>query len=120
MKVEAVEALVVNNEEINKIKTTFQGINIIMNLYTKHYGTITLDMSKGYWGKRIPRVENETLILPTPKDRSPHEERTETTLTTTYHQQEFCIDCNEIISINYDYDRVVTEELSGGDEPENE
>jgi len=120
MNVDAVVALVVNNEEINKIKTTFQGINIIMNLFTKHYGTITLDMSSGYWGKRVPRVENETLILPTPKAKTPREVRTVTTLTTTYHQQEFCIDCEEIISINYDYDRVVVEELSGSDEPQNE
>lgn len=115
MDVQEVEALIVNNAEINKIKSSFGGKNIVMTIVQKNGREISYNVDKGYWRTRVPEVENETLILRCPQDENPIRTVSNNKLTEVYRQDEYCIPCAEIISINYTYDRLVVSDISEND-----
>ena len=50
-----------------------------------------------------------------PKDENPIRTVSNNKLTEVYRQEEYCIPCAEIISINYTYDRLVISDISEND-----
>lgn len=115
METAEVQNLIVDNTEYDKIKNDFKGTNIQIVIECKNGKTINFNLDKGYWGGRVPEVENETLILRCPKDENPIRTVSNNKLTEVYRQEEYCIPCSEIVSINYTYDRLVVSDISEND-----
>ena len=117
MTTEQVTSIIVNGDELNKIKTTYKGINPIMTIVLRNGEKIAYDLSKGYWGTRTPSVTDGVLTMPSPKDENPSIVTTDTQITETYHQVEDLIPVEEIVKINFKYDRPVIKEVTPIEEP---
>ena len=115
METAEVQNLIVDNSEYDKIKNDFKGTNIQIVIECKNGKTINFNLDKGYWGRRVPEVENDTLIMRCPKDENPIRTVSNNKLTEVYRQEEYCIPCFEIVSINYTYDRLVISDISEND-----
>jgi hypothetical protein len=107
-----VTSIIVNGSELDKIKTTYKGINPKMTIVLKNGEKITYDLKNGYWGSRIPSVTDGILTMPSPKDTNPSIVTTDTQITETYHQVEDLIPVEEIVKINFTYDRRVVKEIT--------
>ena len=112
MTTEQVTSIIVNGDELNKIKTTYKGINPVMTIVLRNGEKITYDLSKGYWGTRVPSVTDGVLTMPSPKDEKPYTVTTDTQITEYYHQAEDLIPVEEIVKINFKYDRPVVKEVT--------
>ena len=112
MTTEQVTSIIVNGDELNKIKTTYKGINPVMTIVLRNGEKITYDLTKGYWGSRIPSVTDGILTMPSPKDENPYTVTTDTQITEYYHQVEDLIPVEEIVKINIKYDRPVIKEVT--------
>ena len=117
MTVEQVTSIIVNGDELNKIKTTYKGINPVMTIVLRNGEKITYSLKDGYWGSRIPSVTDGILTMPSPKDANPSIVTTDTQITETYHQVEDLIPVEEIVKINFTYDRPVVKEITPIEEP---
>lgn len=112
MTTEQVTSIIVNGDELNKIKTTYKGINPVMTIVLRNGEKIAYDLKNGYWGSRIPSVTDGILTMPSPKDTNPSITTTDTQITETYHQVEDLIPVEEIVKINFTYDRRVVKEIT--------
>lgn len=112
MTTEQVTSIIVNGDELNKIKTTYKGINPVMTIVLRNGEKIAYDLKNGYWGSRIPSVTDGVLTMPSPKDANPSIVTTDTQITETYHQVEDLIPVEEIVKINFTYDRRVVKEIT--------
>lgn len=112
MTTEQVTSIIVNGSELDKIKNTYKGINPKMTIVLKNGEKITYDLSKGYWGSRIPSVTDGVLTMPSPADKNPSIVTTDTKITETYHQIEDLIPVEEIVKIGFTYDRPVVKEVT--------
>lgn len=112
MTTEQVTSIIVNGDELNKIKTTYKGINPVMTIVLRNGEKIAYDLKNGYWGSRIPSVTDGVLTMPSPKDTNPSITTTDTQITETYHQVEDLIPVEEIVKINFTYDRRVVKEIT--------
>lgn len=117
MTVEQVTSIIVNGDELNKIKTTYKGKNPKMTIVLRSGEKIAYDLKNGYWGSRIPSVTDGVLTMPSPKDANPSIVTTDTQITETYHQVEDLIPVEEIVKINFTYDRPVVKEITPVEEP---
>ena len=117
MTVEQVTSIIVNGDELNKIKTTYKGINPVMTIVLRNDEKITYSLTNGYWGSRIPSITDGILTMPSPKDANPSIVTTDTQITETYHQVEDLIPVEEIVKINFTYDRPVVKEITPIEEP---
>lgn len=117
MTVEQVTSIIVNGDELNKIKTTYKGINPVMTIVLRNGEKITYSLKDGYWGSRIPSITDDILTMPSPKDSNPSIVTTDTQITETYHQVEDLIPVEEIVKINFKYDRPVVKEITPVEEP---
>lgn len=117
MTTEQVTSIIVNGSELDKIKTTYKGINLKMTIVLKNGEKITYDLSKGYWSSRIPSVTDGVLTMPSPKEEKPYTVTTDTQITEYYHQVEDLIPVEEIIKIGFTYDRPVVKEVTPIEEP---
>ena len=117
MTVEQVTSIIVNDDELNKIKTTYKGINPKMTIVLRNGEKITYSLTNGYWGSRIPSITDGILTMPSPKDANPSIVTTDTQITETYHQVEDLIPVEEIVKINFTYDRPVVKEITPIEEP---
>jgi len=117
MTAEQVTSIIVNGSELDKIKTTYKGINPKMTVVLKNGEKIAYDLKNGYWGSRIPSVTDGVLTMPSPKDEKPYTVTTDTQITETYHQVEDLIPVEEIIKIGFTYDRPVVKEITPTEEP---
>lgn len=117
MTVEQVTSIIVNGDELNKIKTTYKGKNPKMTIVLRSGEKIAYDLKNGYWGSRIPSVTDGVLTMPSPKDANPSIVTTDTQITETYHQVEDLIPVEEIVKINFTYDRPVVKEITPAEEP---
>lgn len=117
MTTEQIQSIIVNGSELDKIKNTYKGINPKMTIVLKNGEKITYDLSKGYWGSRIPSVTDGVLTMPSPKDEKPYTVTTDTQITEYYHQVEDLIPVEEIIKIGFTYDRPVVKEVTPIEEP---
>jgi hypothetical protein len=112
-----VTSIIVNGSELDKIKTTYKGINPKMTIVLRNGEKIAYDLKNGYWGSRIPSVTDGVLTMPSPKDTNPSIVTTDTQITETYHQVEDLIPVEEIVKINFTYDRPVVKEITPAEEP---
>ena len=117
MTTEQVQSIIVNGSELDKIKTTYKGINPKMIIVLRNGEKIAYDLKNGYWGSRIPSVTDGVLTMPSPKDANPSIISTDTQITETYHQVEDLIPVEEIVKINFTYDRPVVKEITPVEEP---
>lgn len=117
MTTEQVASIIVNGDELNKIKTTYKGINPKMTIVLRNGEKIAYDLKNGYWGSRIPSITDGILTMPSPKDANPSIVTTDTQITETYHQVEDLIPVEEIVKINFTYDRRVIKEITPAEEP---
>ena len=117
MTTEQVTSIIVNGSELDKIKTTYKGINPKMTIVLRNGEKITYPLKDGYWGSRIPSVTDGILTMPSPKDTDPHYVTTDTQITEYYHQIEDLIPVEEIVKINFTYDRPVVKEITPVEEP---
>jgi len=117
MTTEQVTSIIVNGSELDKIKTTYKGINPKMTIVLRNGEKIAYDLKNGYWGSRIPSVTDGILTMPSPKDANPSIVTTDTQITETYHQVEDLIPVEEIIKIGFTYDRPVVKEITPAEEP---
>ena len=117
MTTEQVQSIIVNGSELDKIKTTYKGINPKMTIVLRNGEKIAYDLKNGYWGSRIPSVADGVLTMPSPKDANPSITTTDTQITETYHQVEDLIPVEEIVKINFTYDRPVVKEITPVEEP---
>lgn len=117
MTTEQVTSIIVNGSELDKIKTTYKGINPKMTIVLRSGEKIAYDLKNGYWGSRIPSVTDGVLTMPSPKDANPSIVTTDTQITETYHQVEDLIPVEEIIKIGFTYDRPVVKEITPVEEP---
>jgi hypothetical protein len=117
MTTEQIQSIIVNGSELDKIKNTYKGINPKMTIVLRNGEKITYDLTKGYWGSRIPSVTDGVLTMPSPKDENPSIVTTDTQITETYHQVEDLIPVEEIVKINFKYDRPVVKEITPVEEP---
>jgi len=112
MTTEQIQSIIVNGSELDKIKTTYKGINPKMTIVLRNGEKIAYDLKNGYWGSRIPSVTDGVLTMPSPKDANPSIVTTDTQITETYHQVEDLIPVEEIVKINFTYDRPVVKEIT--------
>lgn len=112
MNIEEVESLIVNNSALERIKTDYKGVKPVMVVTLTNNKEIRFNLSKGYWGTRTPRIENETLILPSPKDENPSQKITDSQVVTIYKQSEYYIPCENIYSVTYEYERPSYSEIT--------
>ena len=117
MTVEQVTSIIVNGDELNKIKTNYKGINPVITIVLRNGEKITYPLKDGYWGSRIPSITDGILTMPSPKDSNPTITTTDTQITETYHQVEDLIPVEEIVKINFKYDRPVVKEITPVEEP---
>lgn len=117
MTTEQVTSIIVNGSELDKIKTTYKGINPKMTIVLRNGEKIAYDLKNGYWGSRIPSITDGILTMPSPKDTNPSIVTTDTQITETYHQVEDLIPVEEIVKINFTYDRPVVKEITPTEEP---
>ena len=117
MTTEQVQSIIVNGSELDKIKTTYKGVNPKMTIVLRNGEKIAYDLKNGYWGSRIPSVTDGVLTMPSPKDANPSIVTTDTQITETYHQVEDLIPVEEIVKINFTYDRPVVKEITPVEEP---
>ena len=117
MTTEQVQSIIVNGSELDKIKNTYKGINPKMTIVLRNGEKIAYDLKNGYWGSRIPSVTDGILTMPSPKDANPSIVTTDTQITETYHQVEDLIPVEEIVKINFTYDRPVVKEITPVEEP---
>ena len=117
MTTEQVTSIIVNGSELDKIKTTYKGINPKMTIVLRNGEKIAYDLKNGYWGSRIPSVTDGVLTMPSPKDANPSIVTTDTQITETYHQVEDLIPVEEIVKINFTYARPVVNEITPVEEP---
>ena len=117
MTVEQVTSIIVNGDELNKIKTNYKGISPVMTIVLRSGEKITYSLKDGYWGSRIPSIIDGILTMPSPKDANPSIVTTDTQITETYHQVEDLIPVEEIVKINFTYDRPVVKEITPVEEP---
>lgn len=112
MTTEQVTSIIVNGSELDKIKKVYKGINPVMTIVLRSGEKITYSLKNGYWGSRIPSVTDGVLTMPSPKDTNPSIVTTDTQITETYHQVEDLIPVEEIVKINFTYDRPVVKEIT--------
>jgi len=112
MDTKEVESLIVNNSALERIKTDYKGVKPIMVVTLTNGKEIRFNLAKGYWGTRIPRIENETIVLPSPKDVNPSQSITDTQVVTTYKQEEYYIPIENIYSVKYEYERPSYSEIT--------
>lgn len=116
MNINEIESLIVNNSALERIKTDYKGVNPIMVVTLTNNKEIRFNLSKGYWGTRTPRIENETLVLPSPKDENPSKEITTSQVVTIYKQSEYYIPIENIYSVKYEYERPTYSEIQNNTE----
>lgn len=112
MNAEEVQAAVVDGGELTKIKNSYGGTNPHITVTLTDKTVISYDLSAGWWRNRVPALENDTLVLPSPKDRNPVRAVEDGKLTEIYRQEEFLIPIENIESIRYNYDRVVISDIT--------
>lgn len=117
MTEQEIQAAIVDGGELTKIKTIYQGVEPQMVVKKTNGEEINIDLDKGFWGRRVPSLENGTLVLPTPRDLNPISYRDGDKIVEIYSQDEYLIPCEQIDSIKFSYKRKV--ETSATPVPEN-
>lgn len=115
MNAEEVKAAVVDGGELTKIKNSYGGTNPHMIVTLTDNTVIEYDLTKGWWRNRVPVLENDTLVLPSPQDENPIRTVSNNKLTEIYRQEEYLIPVENISNIRYTYERVVNSDITEED-----